>query len=269
MARRWTAEEENYHRKQLTKLYVHKNRTINEIGNILRISPKTIYDRLLRLDVPINRTGKTRANNKRPDAHIPSSYSPALAEFFGIMLGDGSLSHFQVIVTLGTKELKYAHYVSILITKIFKITPKIGVRKAGYRDVYIGCVDITNWLFDEGLVSNKVRAQVDVPKWIFLKPAYMRRFVRGFFDTDGSIYKIRFGVQIALINRSYPLLISLQRILKRLGYVTSRISSNKVYITRKEDVKRFFKEIKPKNQKHKKRFKIYCVGSPVGGGNGL
>ena len=100
---------------------------------------------------------------KRNDVKIPNKRSEDLAEFFGIMLGDGHVSHFQVVVSLGNKEEIYAEHVSMLIKKIFKTNAKISLRSTGYRDVYLGSVDITSWLLKQGLVSNKVKSQVDVP----------------------------------------------------------------------------------------------------------
>src|ERR1019366_69525 len=109
---------------------------------------------------------------------------------------------------------------------------------------------ITSWLLKEGLVNNKVKSQVDIPKWIFKKPEFMQRFLRGFFDTDGSIYKLKFGIQISLSNKSQPMLKSLQRMLFKLGYNPSAVSADRVYLTGIPDVKRFFAEIIPENQKH-------------------
>lgn len=82
----------------------------------------------------------------------------------------------------------------------------------------------------------------------------MQSFVRGFFDTDGSVYKLKYGIQISFTNYSKPLLESLQSVLIKLGYNPSRISVNKVYLTQVKDVERFFREICPKNQKHLRRF---------------
>jgi len=190
----------------------------------------------------------------REDIRIPNRYTKELAEFFGIMLGDGSLSHFQVMVTLGTKEDAYAEYVCTLIEKIFKVKPKIAIRKKGYKDVYLGSVKLSSWLLGKGLVYNKVQSQVGVPKWIFQNDDFMRAFVRGFFDTDGSVYRLKYGVQISLTNKSLPLLFSLQDMLHRLQYKPSHVSSGKVYITSRSEIFRFFKEVKPKNNKHVVRF---------------
>jgi len=254
MARKWTEKEEEIYYDELYNLYVLKNKTIGEISKILSIEQSSVHKRLVRLSIDTSPETKKHYLNKRTDIIVPKKYSKNLAEVIGILLGDGSLSHFQVVVTLGNKEFSYAKHVQDLMNKVFKANAKIGKRETGYHDVYFGSVDISLWLQEQGLVFNKVKGQVDIPKWIFSDKEYMKMCLRGFFDTDGSVYKIRYGVQISFTNFSLPLLESLQCMLLRLQYSPSCISSHKVYLTRKEDVQRFFREIHPKNKKHIKRF---------------
>lgn len=262
MANRWSAQEEKKYLIQLEELYVKKNLSIREIAHKLKLSQSAVFVRLKRLGITTNPKKKLYYLNKRRDIKIPQKYSQELAEFFGIMLGDGHVSNFQVVVSLGSKEEEYARYVQKTMKSIFGGKPKIGIRKEDYkkqkyRDVYLGSVDVVSWLKNEGLVSNKVISQVDVPKWITNNRGYMESFIRGFFDTDGSIYKLRFGVQIALTNRSEPILKALQSMLWALEYSPSRISLHRVYLTNKKDIRRFFEEIKPRNPKHKSRFKVF------------
>lgn len=246
-------EEGKYH-SELFHLYIKQNKSLREVSKILGIPESTIFRRLERLGIKTQPHLKKNYLKKRTDVKIPTKYSEEMAEFFGIMLGDGHISHFQVIVSLGNKEEKYAMYVRSLIGKIFKTNVKISFRNAGYRDVYLGSVDITSWLLKQGLVHNKVKSQVDVPKWIFSKNNFIKSFLRGFFDTDGSVYKIKYGIQISFCNRSLPILKSLQLMLKKLEYNPSSISLFNMYLTKREDVRRFFKEIKPSNPKHISRY---------------
>ncbi len=257
MTRKWNKQEEEKYRLELIDLYVTQNKTINEVAKILKIRPQSVFIRLKRLNIKTCPERKKNYQNRRNDVIIPKSYSPELAEFFGIMFGDGSLSHFQTMVTLGIKEMSYAKYVADLMEKIFGVIATISIRKGGYKDVYIGSVELTSWLQREGLVFNKVKSQVDVPVWIFSRKIYMERFLRGFFDTDGSVYKIRFGIQIAFINFSVPLLCSLHKMLKKLSYRPSEASSHKIYITKRPEVVRFFREINPANEKHRQRFENF------------
>ena len=259
MGTRWTKEEERKKRKELRFLYVSKNKTIDEIGVILKIAPQTVFQRLKRLDIPTAPERKTNYLHKRVNMDIPERRTKELAEFFGIMLGDGHVSDFQAVVSLGTKEMMYAEYVCALMEKLFKTKAKVGIRKDGYKDVYISSVDLSKWLQKNGLVFNKVKYQVDAPGWIFQKEIYMKAFLKGFFDTDGSVYRLKYGLQISLTNKSLPLLVSLQKMLFTLQYKPSEISSGKVYITNRDDVYRFFTEIKPANAKHVNRFKEFST----------
>jgi len=174
MAKRWTDVEVKKHRKQLVNLYVRKNFSISEISKMLGISQSGVFVRLNRLCIKSQPEVKLNFLNKRRDIKIPKKYSSKLAEFFGIMLGDGHISNFQIVVSLGTKEAKYSKYVQYLTKDIFGGNPKIGIRKADYkkrkyRDVYMGSVELVAWLKSEGLVSNKLESQVNVPNWIFRK----------------------------------------------------------------------------------------------------
>ena len=254
MPRQWNKKERKLHKDLLYILYISENKTIKEIGSILGVSEKTIYKRLKILNIKTRRLKKFSYCNKRNDIKIPKKYSKDLAEFFGIMLGDGHISHFQTIVSLGNKEENYALHVKSVMEKIFKTDVRISVRNGGYRDVYLGSVNIVSWLLKEGLVHNKVKFQVDVPKWIFSKDIYLKNFLKGFFDTDGSVYKLKYGIQISFCNRSLPILKSLQFMLKKLRYNPSSVSGYNLYLTRIEDVKRFFEEIKPSNSKHISRY---------------
>ena len=109
----------------------------------------------------------------------------------------------------------------------------------------------------EGLVYNKVNSQVGVPGWVFGRSKFLKWFLRGFFDTDGSVYKLKFGIQISFKNKSLPLLKSVERALKVLGYHPSKVSAYAVYLTRRKEVLRFFRDILPANVKHRSRFATF------------
>ena len=194
MARRWTKEEEKIYRAELILLYVKENKSLKEIADVLGLAEQTVFQRMRRLGVTTRPELKQHYLNKRLDISFPLRLNQSLAEFFGIMLGDGHVSHFQTVVTLGTKEMPYVRYVVSLMKKLFGASPRVSLRKGGYHDVYIGSVALTEWLYISGLVRNKVRSQVDIPSWIFSKKCFMEAFLRGFFDTDGSVYLLKHGI---------------------------------------------------------------------------
>ena len=144
MPRPWTAAEQKKKLKELQRFYVAEEKTISQVGKILGVAEQTVFQRLKYFGIPSNPKFK-----RRQDVVIPESYSEDIAEFFGVIIGDGKLSHFQIAVNLGTKELAYAEYLCDLIEKIFGPRPKIALRKTEHRDVYLGSVDITSWLLKE------------------------------------------------------------------------------------------------------------------------
>lgn len=259
MPARWTKEQESFYRKELHSLYTEQNKTILETSLMLGISEKTVFSRLKRLNIPTCRTQKARVNNKKPNIPLPRR-SIELAETLGILLGDGNITQYQVKVTLGTKEYRYARYVQALLEKVFSIRPSHIAIKNKYHIVYFGSTQVTSWLkIKQGLVNHKVKSQVLVPDWIHRKKTYQKAFLRGFFDTDGSVYKLRKGVQVSFTNKSVPILQALQKMLEDLEYTPSRISVNKVYLTSKHDVEKFFSEVNPQNKKHQSRY-VRCKG---------
>ena len=120
MVRCWTKKEENKYRSELFNLYIKQNKSLCEVSKVLGIPESTVFRRMKRLDIKTQPHLKKNYLKKRNDVKIPNKRSEDLAEFFGIMLGDGHVSHFQVVVSLGNKEEIYAEHVSMLIKKIFK-----------------------------------------------------------------------------------------------------------------------------------------------------
>ena len=256
MARKWTIEEENEKRNELVALYITQNKTIREVGEILKIAENSVYDRMVRLGIHTTPERKPHyLNRKRGELNFPD-FSDKLAEFIGIMLGDGHISSGQIWISLNSiTDKKYSLYVKKLLKSLFGVNPGICRRKNQQAvDLFLSSVDLIDYLKEKGLfITNKVKYQVGVPSWIFNKDSYKKSFLRGFFDTDGSIYKLRFGVQMAFCNKSIPLLQSTRKILLDSRYRPSKISNYKVYLTRKSDLYRYMKEIGFSNSKHYKR----------------
>lgn len=255
MPRKWSPQDIDHQKQILSKLYIDRNLTISQIGKILNIKYNSVYDRLVRVGITISRESKAGYNNQRRDISIPP-LSDELAEFIGILLGDGQITPTQIKVTLGIKE-GYSQFVSQLIKKVFKIKPKIIIRQGKYHEIYFGSTLIVKWFLQMGLAHNKVLAQVGVPKSLLSKPRLHKYLIRGLIDTDGSIYQIKSGIQISFTNKSVPLLKNLQYMLKLQGFSPSKITVNKVYLTKKKDIKAYVSKIGFNNPKHLVRYNSF------------
>ena len=124
-------------------------------------------------------------------------YQIKLAEFIGILLGDGSICiknvnskcHNRLKITLDSNSDKeYINYVSNLIEDLFKIKPHIKKRSnENAVDIFVFNKQIITFLIDE------VGLQLS-PKWnraivpiAFLKDDTDLLVIRGYFDTDGAL----------------------------------------------------------------------------------
>ncbi len=202
---------------------------------------------------------KIRKSIKQP------ARSSLLAEFIGIMLGDGCLSsRFQVEVAFNTKtDKKHGLYIQHVFQKLFHVSAPIRHRSEGYGgSIVASSRALVEYLQTVGLIAgNKVHHQVDVPSWILENQIYQRACLRGLMDTDGSVYWYThrvYGhsyshVALCFTNHSRPLLASVERMLLDYGFRPRR-RPHAVFLHRQEDVKRYFQIIGTSNPKHRRRF---------------
>ncbi|PIY79050.1 MAG: hypothetical protein COY81_04800 [Candidatus Pacebacteria bacterium CG_4_10_14_0_8_um_filter_43_12] len=194
--------------------------------------------------------------------------SNKLAELIGVILGDGSVSKYQVRITLHNHEKTYSKHVSKLIKLVFLEEPSIGERK-NIIDISISGKNIVTFLVKKGLfVGNKLKNNVSVPKWIKKQKNWIYSVLRGLFDTDGSIYLdshyhgSKKYKSLCVAYTFYPtnLLTDAYLLLKLIGFHPTRGTKNRVMLRRREEVIQFFKKIKPANAKHINRFLNFMEG---------
>ncbi len=254
MPRRWTKKEETQKRRELYGLYIKENKTILEIAEIIGISYPAVYERIKRLNIPLCPFKKEKYRNIKPVTLPPLSSD--LAEFMGVMLGDGHRSDGQLVITINSRDDHgYILYIQTLIKKLFRRDTGVMYRKSqNTADVYFGSVKAVSYLEKLGLTAkNKVKEQVDVPAWIQRNSEYSKRFIRGFFDSDGSVYKLRSNsIQMSFSNRSKPLLDSLRVMLIDLSFHPSK-ATHVFYLTRKKDLQKYISVIGFGNPKHEQR----------------
>lgn len=126
-------------------------------------------------------------------------HSTQLAEFFGIMLGDGGINNpWQANITLNAvKDKKYAIYILKLCNDLFGITPAIRKRKEKQALVIsLASTTVVDFLVEQGLPrGNKLKNGLRIPQWILHKREYRIACVRGLVDTDGCIFVHKHLVQ--------------------------------------------------------------------------
>ena len=134
----------------------------------------------------------------------PSLENEQLAEFVGILLGDGCLGMYKcksgnkisiqhrVKISLDSRnEIKYASYIESLIRQLFKIKPQIKIRKnENTLDILIFKKDLLNFLLNEvDLKISPKRNKAKIPSF-YLKNKFELFVLKGYFDTDGCIASV-------------------------------------------------------------------------------
>lgn len=206
---------------------------------------------------------------KNPIFETKPIYKPRrgveLAEFIGIMMGDGGISKYQVAITLHhIDDLEYASFVASLIEKLFKVTPSIyHSPKDSINDIVVSRKELVQYLHKLGLpIGNKVKQQFDIPEWIKRNEQFSIACLRGLVDTDGSVFTHRYRVKntqyaykkLSFTSASTPLLKSVHAILRKLG-LNSKLRTLDVRLESVADMKRYFLIVGSHNQKHLRRYK--------------
>lgn len=189
-----------------------------------------------------------------------------LAEFVGIILGDGGITTYSVTVTLSSNEIKYISHVKNLFYKLFRIRVKVYFRKrAKAVDIVAQRKQLVDFCLELGLVKgNKIRQKIDIPDWIKKDESFARACVRGLIDTDGCFFTHRFVVngkkysymKMAFTSASMSLVLSVVEILDNMG-INIRISKNHkdVRIESIQSLRRYVKEVGSNNHKHLQKIK--------------
>lgn len=196
-----------------------------------------------------------------------------LSEAVGIILGDGSITKYQLAISLNSKtEKQYSDFVSRLLRKLFAISVTRNVRENNTCDLVVSSVKLIQYLNDLGLkVGHKIHQQVSIPKWILKNKNYMIGCVRGLIDTDGGVYyhnHITKGIRyrhlgLCFTSYSMPLLRDVHNIFLNLGFPAKLNHRGHVFLYDSKAIKRYFIEIETHNTHHFKRFRDYFKSGEV------
>jgi len=192
--------------------------------------------------------------------------SEELAEFVGMMLGDGGISNYQINLTFNAQtDNEYTGYVQKLIKKLFSISASITLRPLDNTNrVVASSRNLVKFLESKGLKkTNKIKK---IPQWILDNKSYSIACLRGLVDTDGSFYSYRHKVfdkiycnfAMCFTNYSKPLLNTVYKILKYLNF-NPIVDLEHVYLHKRKEIDRYFREIGTHNPKHLQKYKNYIA----------
>lgn len=214
------------------------------------------------------KTGMYRKNmvvGIEKDVSIPR-LSRDLAEFTGMMLGDGGISKNQVIISTNSRDdRKYGYFVRDLMRKLFCVEPAIYYPPAALvMNIVISRIKLVEFCNKKlGLkIGHKLKQGLDIPPWIRKDSEFEKRCIRGLMDTDGCIFnevhriggKLYSYKRLSLVSASPMLRQSVFDILNKFGLSPKIRGNRSVQIEDKEKIKEYFKIIGSSNPKHLKRY---------------
>ncbi|MDP2925464.1 MAG: LAGLIDADG family homing endonuclease [Nanoarchaeota archaeon] len=192
--------------------------------------------------------------------------SKHLAEFIGILLGDGAITGRQIVITLNRFDDKnFAEYVKNLIKNLFFINPTESKRES-VLSIIISRTKLVQFLTKDWFkIGSKVKQQIDIPKWIKENDLYAKACIRGLLDTDGCFYvdkhkykdKIYYNCGLNFSNRSLPILLFFKNNLEKLGFHPTQNTKFSISLRKEKEILNYFKIVGSSNPKHKNKFKTY------------
>jgi len=194
--------------------------------------------------------------------------SSILAEFIGIVLGDGAVTEYQVKISTNSKTDKlYAYYICSIVSALFGLTSTVSLRKKNAPEVVISSKNLVEFLAKYGLKKgNKIKQMTDVPKWIFKHKKFAKKCLRGLVDTDGGIYyhnhttkgiKYR-HMGLCYTSNSAPLLNSAEKMFLISGIKDIKNNKkNRLFLYGKEKVGKYLESVGSSNPKHLARYRDY------------
>ena len=203
-----------------------------------------------------------------------------LAEFFGIMTGDGCMNEYlsrqAYIIDITGNSIKdldhHKVYINNIIKELFNLTPSLYFPK-GQNTIHsvMRSKAIFYFLKSQGFPPGR-KGEISVPEWILGNDLYFKKFICGFFDTDGHLtLKNKEGKKypvVGLTSISKTLLESIQKFIINYGitsYLGTRIQKDPrfkkeliVYqldINGKKNINLFFNAIGSNNSRNLLKYK--------------
>ena len=216
---------------------------------------------------------------KDPTPYTSLPKTKDTAEFISIMLGDGHLHPLDkdkvVQITLNwVDEERYFEYVGKLLKKIFP-NSDFRIKHNGGKGfdwittnsrIHYAICELGKGIKKTGLIpGNKVKNQVSEPEWVLLNLSFIRKGLKGLFDTDGSITAGRNNqLSLSFSNSSKNLVKDFYFMCKKIGInkigniVDAGQDSWRVAIYDSNGVKKFLSIIKP--EKFKEPHRLWWLG---------
>lgn len=193
-------------------------------------------------------------NNGGREVKLPAQLGEKLSELLGVLAGDGHVSTIKYQVRMcGHKQLDREYiskHVFSLFKEVFGVTPFVSENNSSLV-CGINSKAVVFFLSSKfGVPLGKKKNRLRIPKDILTNRILLINYMRGLFDTDGSIYrhhKNDLALDITSVSPKFRKDIVIA--LRKLGFSPTANGKN-IQLYRQNEIHRFFDQIRPANQKH-------------------
>lgn len=181
----------------------------------------------------------------KEQGRIPKEYlkfgpSAELAEYIGVVLGDGNISKFprseRLIIVANANNPGFINRYALLTEKLFNKKPTVGrVRGTNAVRISIYQKNISERL---GIpIGDRSNINFQIPNWILKERTYLVKFLRGLFEAEGSlsIHLPSYTYNFAFSNLNINLLNVVAESLKLLGF-HPEVRSTAIRLRKKAEV---------------------------------
>jgi len=228
--------------------------------------------------------------DKKKGLVLPKA-STKLAEFFGLMAGDGFIGKYpsqykSLLEISGDANLDKIYletHVRPMIKGLFGMEPTFVKRKK-QNTIYLRLCSkgLVNFLAERGFPVG-YKNQIGVPGWILENDLFFEYFVKGIYDTDGSLAllnrrqkKFLFYPRVCLSSKSKPLIAMVNFFLIKKGLPTTSffdsVRTDKrtgkasrmhgIHINGRKNLQKFMNTISFRNPRHLNKFEKYKKMGP-------
>ena len=215
--------------------------TLRELSKELQISLDKIKN------ISSGRTASSALYKKRIQYSVFPKQSEELSELIGTVLGDGNIFKFnrcqRLTISCNSFYKDYVEHIRHLVKHVFKKGPSVIKRSK------VNCCDVSLYMqnIDKALglpAGNKIKNKVKIPAWIFKHKKYLKKCLKGLFETDGDYgLNKKFHVEyMEFSNKSVSLRRSVFEALTSLGY-SPQDGNRYVRLAKKDQVRKFIAEM--------------------------
>ena len=229
---------------------------------------------------------KLNAYDKKRNLTLPKESSRELAEFLGVLTGDGFMNRYSggktEIAIAGDSRLDLTYhnkFVIPLAKKLFNLVPKTYfIKDKNAINSKLCSKGLFEYLLLLGFKRGKKGRKLGIPNWILNNPVYMLNFIRGLSDTDGSLSlidkhqkKYNFYPRITFCSISKILIFLVRSWLIKKGFKTSVIYDAKeydkrtntysiksdLYLNGRNNLEKWMNLVSFRNSRHLRKYEFY------------